>query len=291
MLLALLKTLRPKQWIKNVFVIAPLVFAQRMFDLPSVLLTAAAFGLFSLVAGCVYVVNDLVDVEKDRAHPQKCNRPIPSGRLPTSVAKAFVGVAVPLAVGLAALVSLPLAAVLAGYFALNLAYSLKLKNVAYLDVLSIAAGFVLRVVGGAFAIAVAPSAWLIGCTASLAMMLGFGKRAHELASQGMEGKTRDALSNYSLEHLSWILNTLSLITISIYVLYTQSEHARATFGALPLVYTIPFPIVGIVRFHYLVTNRPDAESPTEEMLRDPLFIANVVGWVIAILAVVNGVVL
>lgn len=280
--------MRPKQWVKNVFVAAPLVFAQKVTDLAAALDCLAAVALFCLVSGCVYVLNDLVDVEKDRAHPKKKLRPIPSGDLPVNVARAFVWIMVPLALGAAVLVTPWLSAALGAYFVLNLAYSFKLKNVAYLDVLSITAGFLLRVWGGSVAIDVAPSPWLLGCTASLAMFLGFGKRAHELLTEGSGGKTRSSLQAYNATALEWIMHTLGSVTVTIYVLYTQSAHVHAAFGDAPLIYTVPFPMIGILRFNYLVTNRPESESPTEEMLRDPLFLVNAGLWVAAVVSIIYG---
>ncbi len=273
MFLGLIKTLRPKQWIKNAFVGVPLVFGQKLFELDALWRVAAAFALFCLISGCVYVINDIVDVEKDRAHPKKKDRPIASGKLPPTSARNFTIVAVPLALAAAFMLSPWYAATLAGYFGLNIAYCFYTKNLPYLDVLSIAAGFVLRVLAGALVIDLPPSPWLLGCTALLAMFLGFGKRAHELSAQAAQGeaKTRSVLSHYSKDALRWILHTLALLTALVYALYTQSEHVQQAFGDAPLIYTLPFAIGGILRFIHLVTARPDAESPTEEMLKDPIF--------------------
>lgn len=283
-LLALIKTLRPRQWVKNLFVAAPLFFAQRLLDPESLLRTAAAVALFSLISGCVYVLNDLVDVEADRAHPQKRLRPIAAGRLPVPVARTFLAIAVPGCVGLAALLSLPYAAILTTYFVLNVAYSLRLKQVAYLDVLSIAVFFILRVLAGAFAIGVDASPWLLGCTFLLALFLGFGKRAHEL-SFAVDASSRAVLASYSAAGLRWILHGLALCVAVVYVLYTRSPHTIATFGTDALMWTVPFPVIGILRFIYLATNRHDAESPTEEMLKDGLFMANFAAWIAVTFAV------
>lgn len=284
MLLGLLKTLRPKQWIKNAFVGVPLVFGQKLTDLDSLWRVAAAFALFCLISGCVYVINDIVDVDKDRAHPKKKSRPIASGKLPPAAARSFTIVAVPLALGLAILLSPWYAATLAGYFGLNILYCFKTKNIPYIDVLSIAAGFVLRVLAGALVISLSPSPWLLACTALLAMFLGFGKRAHEFTQSGEQ--TRAVLKDYSGEALQWILHILALATALVYGLYTQSQHVAETFANAPLIWTLPFPIIGILRFIHLVTARPDAESPTEEMLRDWVFVGNFVAWLL-----VTGVVL
>jgi 4-hydroxybenzoate polyprenyltransferase len=279
--LALLKTLRPHQWFKNLFVAAPLFFALRLFDPSSVLRTLAAVALFSLISGCVYVLNDLVDVEQDRRHPQKQHRPIAAGVLPTKAARNFLIVAVPGCLAAAVALAPAFAAVLATYFVLNIAYSFKVKKIAYLDVLSIAIFFILRVLAGVFAIDVEASPWLLVCTFLLAMFLGFGKRAHELAGSDEAQTQRAVLANYDLPRLRWILYGLALMTTVVYVLYTRSDITIETFGTDALVYTVPFPIVGILRFMYLTTTRHEAESPTEEMLRDPLFMVNLGLYVIA----------
>lgn len=279
MILALIKTLRPQQWVKNLFVAAPLFFALRLLDPDSVLRTAAAVALFSLISGCVYVLNDLVDVEQDRRHPQKRHRPIAAGTLPFGVARSFLLGTVPLCLAAAVWLSPAYAGVLATYFVLNLAYSFRLKKIAYLDVLCIAVFFILRVLAGAFAIDVPASPWLLACTFSLAMFLGFGKRAHELSGSDQAEQQRAALASYSLAGLRWSLHTLAVLVVVVYVLYTRSEQTITTFGTDSLVYTVPFPVFGILRFVHLATSRHEAESPTEEMLRDPLFVLNLVLYV------------
>ena len=288
MLLALLKTLRPRQWIKNLFVAVPLMFGQRLDDPASLLITAGAVALFCLISGCVYVLNDLVDVEKDRAHPKKCHRPIASGKLPEKVARRFVVVTVPLLLGLGYYLQPAYAAALAGYFALNLAYSFRLKQIAYVDVLSIAAGFILRVLAGAFALQVPASLWLLACTGLLAMFLGFGKRAHELAAGEHTTRQRSALAGYQLRTLRVILYVLAVVTLGVYSAYTLSDHVVQLFGSNRLVYTVGFGAVGVLRFIYLATTRHDAESPTEEMLKDPLFMINFLAWLALLAAILYG---
>lgn len=281
MLLALLRTLRPRQWVKNSFVAVPLFFALKLSDPDSVLRTLAAVALFSLISGCVYVLNDLTDVEADRKHPKKRLRPIASGDLPVRVAKGFLLVAVPVCVGLASLLGLGYVGALAGYFVLNVGYSLRLKNIAYVDVLLIATFFILRVTAGSFAIELEPSPWLLVNTFLLALFLGFGKRAHELMVAEDAVAQRKALAAYRIGGLRWILHGLAVVVVVVYVLYTRADSTVAAFGTDALVYTVPFPVVGILRFIFLSTTRGDAESPTDAMLRDPLFMATVVAWVVA----------
>jgi decaprenyl-phosphate phosphoribosyltransferase len=280
-ILALIKTLRPRQWVKNSFVAAPLFFSLRLLDGQSVVRTVAAVALFSLISGCVYVLNDLVDVEADREHPKKRERPIASGELPVGVARTFLVVTVPVAVGLSLLLQPMFCAVLGAYFVLNVAYSFRLKHVAYLDVLLIALFFILRVLAGAYAIEVPASPWVIGCTFLLALFLGFGKRAHEMATSSDAGKQRAALEGYHFESLRWILYVLAAAVIVTYALYCRSPHTVQQFGTNALVYIVPVPAVAIFRFITLATTRKDAESPTDAMLKDPVFMAAIVLYVVA----------
>lgn len=285
MILALVRTLRPRQWVKNTFVAIPLVFSLRLLDGDSVLRTAAAVLLFSLVSGCVYVLNDLVDVEADREHPKKRLRPIASGALPVAAARTFLGVAVPVVIGLSLALQPWFCAVLTTYFVLNVAYSFRLKHVAYLDVLLIALFFILRVLAGAFAIDVPASPWLLGCTFLLALFLGFGKRAHELATAVDAGKQRAALEGYHFESLRWILYVLAIAVVVTYAAYTLSPQTVHAFGTDRLVWTVPLPLVAILRFIRLATTHKDAESPTDAMLRDPIFMAAILLYVGATAAV------
>lgn len=288
MLLALLQTLRPRQWIKNLFVAVPLMYGQRLTDPTSLLITAGAVALFCLVSGSVYILNDLVDIERDRAHPKKQHRPIPSGRLPEVVARRFAVICVPTCLALGYFLEPLYAAALGGYFALNLAYSFKLKHIAYVDVLSIAAGFILRVLAGALALEIPASPWLLGATGLLSMFLGFGKRAHELADGDEAHRRRAALAAYDPTTLRIILYLLGVATVAVYVAYTLSDHVLQTFGTNKLAFTSVFGVVGIVRFIVLATTRRDAESPTEEMLRDPLFMTNFLVWIALTAAILYG---
>ncbi|MDZ4694069.1 MAG: decaprenyl-phosphate phosphoribosyltransferase [Deltaproteobacteria bacterium] len=283
---AVLRTARPHQWIKNLFVAAPLVFAQRVGDEGALWRCIAAVACFCILSSSVYFLNDIVDVEKDRAHPTKRRRPIASGALPMATARALVaGFSVSALMG-AVLVSPWFATVATAYFVLNIAYSLRLKNIAFVDVVCIAAGFLLRVLGGAHAIAVPPSLWLLVCTLLLASMLGFGKRAHELRVAGDRGLTREVLERYQMSTLRPLLVVLAILTVAAYSSYTQSAHALEFFGTRALAFTIPFVVIGIARFLSMVLNQKDAESPTDSMLRDKLFLANLFVYGAAILIII-----
>lgn len=290
MLLALLQSLRPRQWIKNLFVGIPLMYSLRLTDPTSLLITAGAILLFCLLSGCVYILNDLVDIEKDRAHPKKKHRAIPSGRLSEPVARRFAVICVPVCFALGYWLQPWYAAVLGGYFVLNVAYSFKLKQIAYLDVMCIAAGFILRVLAGALALAIPASPWLLACTGLLAMFLGFGKRAHELSAVGDPHKQRAALAAYDLTTLRVLMYVIGLANVALYVAYTLSEHVLQLFGTNKLAWTSVLAVVGIFRFIYLATTRHEAESPTEEMLKDPLFMLNALALIAVTAAILYGVI-
>jgi 4-hydroxybenzoate polyprenyltransferase len=272
---------------KNLFIIAPLLFSKHLLNIHSVLIAGVAFLLFSLLSGSVYLINDIFDLEKDRNHPKKCLRPIPSGRLPLSIARMAAAVLIILSLGASMLLGLSFFALCAGYLILNLAYSLALKHIPFVDVLSIAGGFLLRVAAGAAAISVPPSLWLLVCTFTLAAFLGFGKRTHELAAAGERAiEQRVVLSRYNLTHLKVILWILALCTCVAYVLYTIAPHTRQFFGTNYLFYTSPFAAFGIIRFLRLVSNQATADSPTDEMLKDLPFMLNLAFWAILILLII-----
>ncbi|UJR86263.1 UbiA prenyltransferase family protein [Sandaracinus amylolyticus] len=290
MLIGLLRTMRPHQWVKNLVVLAPLVFARELFDVPALLRALAGFALFCVLAGAVYVLNDLVDVEADREHPKKRHRPIASGRVSESQAKGALVVLATIAVaGGLALGGAFLAAAL-GYLALNLAYSFKLKKIAYLDVLCIAGGFELRVLGGSFAAQVPPSWYLLIVMFLAATFLGLGKRAHELAAMeehagGKASKTRAALGSYDLRVLMPMLYVMGVATLVTYVVYTLDPDTIAAFGTRWLVVSVVFTTIGVGRFLYLVRRKADADSPTDAMLKDPPFLASVGAWALCVLLV------
>jgi decaprenyl-phosphate phosphoribosyltransferase len=278
------KSMRPHQWVKNLFVAAPLVFARLLGDRHAALRTAAAFGIFCLLSSAVYLINDLVDIDKDRAHPVKSRRPIASGALSPDAARALAAL-----LGLFGLLGATqlgpgpaFAATAAAYLILNLAYSLWLKKIAFVDVACLSAGFLLRVLGGAFAIPVPASRWLLVCTLLLSALLGFGKRAHELRVSGESGRAqRDVLGRYHLPTLRRLMGVLGVLTTVTYLVYTRSMHAREVFN-VELIWTVPFVAFGIFRFNWIVGRKADAESPTDSMLRDPLFVANLVAYGVAV---------
>lgn len=287
MLRGFLRTLRPHQWVKNLFVLAPLFFSKSFMEPGLAALGVGAALLFSLTSGTVYLINDIFDIEKDRRHPTKRHRPIPSGALPVRVAAACalgLGGVTQLA---AWLIDWRLGLVTLSYLVMNLAYSTALKHYAFIDVTIIAAGFVLRVLAGAFAIDVFISEWLITCTFLLALYLGMGKRLHELRlmEQGRVDRSRPVLERYRVEHLDFGVLFVSGLTIAAYTIYTltaalpdqplRSQHTPFASPYLPA--TIPFAVFGITRFYQLL-NSESLDSPTELILKDIPFIANLGFW-------------
>lgn len=281
----LIRTIRPHQWIKNIFVLAPIVFATKLFD-PEMLTNATvAFFSFCLLAGAVYTINDLADVAADRLHPVKCRRPIASGQVRESIATAFAGALVVVSLVAGYVVSPWFALTAAGYFALNIAYTVRLKKIAYLDVACIALGFVLRVLGGGFATRIEVSWYLFACTALLALFLGFGKRRHELttaSSRSRSGKQRKALESYTKKGLDFALVLTAVATVSVYLIYTLDPRTLEFFRAGTLWPTTGFVVLGVWRFLHIVRSRPRAESPTQEMLSDGPMVAIVLFWIVVV---------
>jgi 4-hydroxybenzoate polyprenyltransferase len=295
---ALVKTLRPHQWIKNVFVLAPIVFGKDVFLHtpvgPALNLTItgqaiSAFGVFCLLAGAVYTINDLVDVEADRIHPIKRSRPIASGRVSEGAARAMAVGLVLASLALSYWLTPWLALVAAVYFVENLAYSFKLKKVAFLDVGLIAFGFVLRVLAGGFATNIHVSLYMLACTALLALFLGFGKRRHELALENA-GKQRAALEAYTSGSLTVALAITGSATLLTYIAYSLDPATRAAFKSDYLWLTAPFVAFAIFRFLLIVSGRAGkglrAESPTQEMLTDVPLVLSVVIWAVVVVAIV-----
>lgn len=282
---ALLKTMRPRQWTKNIFVFAALVFDKQLFIPSSFLRTLAGFFIFCLISSSVYIFNDLVDVEADRQHPEKRHRPIPSGKLSMGVAwVAAILLAVVSLVG-AYLLSAAFALVIAAYFLLNLAYSKWLKHVLILDVLILAAGFVLRVDAGVRLIQVERfSPWLYVVMTLLALYLGFGKRRAELALLSDDAANhRPVLEGYTIPLLDQYIMIVTGMTIVGYSLYTFSAPNVPANHSMML--TIPFVVYAIFRYLYLIEVEHSGGAPEEILLSDRPFQISMLLWAAAVLAV------
>jgi 4-hydroxybenzoate polyprenyltransferase len=281
-------SLRPRQWSKNLFVFAGLIFSQSLFT-PLVWPALGAFLIFCALSGAIYVFNDLVDVEKDRVHPTKRNRPIASGALAAPTAAVLGGVLLVGSLVAAFRLSVPFGLVAAAYAILLTAYSLWLKHLVILDVLTVAAGFVLRAVAGAAAIAVEISGWLVICTILVALFLALGKRRHEYRTlRGEAAAHRPILAEYSESFLDQMVAVVTASTVTAYALYTMSPETVAKFHTRLLPVTLPFVLYGIFRYLYLLYRRELGGNPSDLLLNDRALLVNTVLWMLALLVIIYG---
>jgi len=281
MIIHLFKLIRPKQWIKNFFVFAPLLFSRHIFQLEYLIPSVAAFIIFSLASSAVYIINDIMDVESDRAHPKKKYRPIASGEVSVKQAMIFLVLLVIIIIGGLFFQRTIFAFVIVLYLITNLLYSLKIKSIVLLDVFFISFGFMLRVLGGAAAIGVTVSSWMILTTIFISLFLAISKRRSELSqivNKENIDKQRKVLKEYSVEFADEINTIAAAGTIISYALYTVSERTVATFGTEKLIYTTPFVIYGIFRYMYLMHQKNLGESPTSIVTKDIPIILDVLAW-------------
>lgn len=274
-----MRSLRPHQWAKNLFVLAPLVFAHGLVSPLLVGRGLAAFAAFCAASSAVYLLNDLRDRERDRHHPLKRHRPIAAGTVPAGAAVATAGVLLAIAAGAAASLGAAFALVLAGYLTLNLFYTLGLKDVVILDVLLISIGFVLRVLGGGAAVGVEVSRWLLLCTIFLALFLAFSKRRHEIELlDERAADQRHVLNQYSPAFLDQMINVVTASAVVSYAMYSIAPETTEKYDTQDLIWTIPMVLFGIFRYLFLVYQRPERKNPTEALLSDVPFVLNLLLW-------------
>ena len=279
-LVEILKSLRPYQWTKNLFVFAPLIFSQNIFNAPYLFKTILAVTIFCLLSGAVYIWNDLRDIEDDKLHPVKSQRPLASGRLgKTSAVVAFVFFSL-VGLGCAFLLNSTFFILVLVYLLLQILYSAWLKHVVILDVLLIAAGFLLRVSAGGVVIKVDVSEWLLICTFLLALFIALSKRRHELVLLEENASShRPILQEYSPYLLDQMISVVTASTVVAYCLYTISDETVAKFGSSRLVYTVPFVLYGIFRYLYLIHKKGEGGSPESLILKDKPFLAGILLWI------------
>jgi 4-hydroxybenzoate polyprenyltransferase len=285
---ALVRALRPHQWTKNLFVFAALAFSKHLFEAEPFLRASAAFALFCGLSGVVYLVNDVADVDRDRRHPLKRERPIASGALSiTQAIAAAIALGIGCLAGASALGGAFLACAVA-YLLLNLLYSLRLKRVVILDVIALSLGFVLRPVSGGVAIGVQISDWLLVCTVLLALFLALAKRRHELTSltESHAAGHRETLSEYSPYLLDQMIAVVTASCVTAYAFYTMAPETIAKFQTSRLAWTIPFVLYGIFRYLYLVHRRELGGNPTDILLTDRPLLVNVALWAAAVVLIV-----
>lgn len=288
-------SLRPKQWIKNLLVFAALLFSEKglIFSWEAWVYAIVGFMTFCGLSGCVYILNDLIDLSKDRLHPVKSLRPLPSGQLSVKDAKASLLLILIICLFVAWKISGLFFGVALGYFMLNLAYSFKLKKVVILDVMCIALGFVLRAIAGVGTLkTLSPeiyiSHWLILATFMLAMFLGLTKRRQEIINHEENAvKQRCVLADYSPEYIDQMTSILATVAIITYTFYTVSSDTIAKFGTTNLVYTVPIVLYGILRYLYLIHQENEGENPTDLIINDKPLLACGITWVIAAVTIVH----
>ncbi|MEW9093878.1 MAG: decaprenyl-phosphate phosphoribosyltransferase [Clostridiaceae bacterium] len=278
---SLISLMRPKQWIKNSFVFAALIFSGSFIKIDLLLITIKTFMLFCLISSTVYIINDLVDIEKDRLHPQKKYRPLASGEI-SKMTAIILAIILLISVICLSYDNLSLLSILIGYLVLNIFYSFKLKNVVIIDVMSITLGFVLRVEAGSVSTQIPISPWLLLCTILLSLFLALNKRKSEIITlKNGSSSHRKILEEYSIELID---NMLTIVTPSIliaYCLYTFNSVQRQS-----MMFTIPFVLYGIFRYQYLMITKNLGGKPEDVFTKDIPFLINILLWIISVLTII-----
>jgi len=276
-----IKTMRPVQWTKNLIIFAGLIFSEKLFVSGYLLKALSVFTVFCLLTGSVYIINDLADMERDRVHPEKKNRPLAAGMLSTGFGAVSACIMAVTAISGAFLINTELGFLAVNYFALTLGYSLFLKNIALIDVLIIAAGFIIRVAAGAVAISVSISPWLLVCTFLLALFLALAKRRHELLYDNVSRLCRQSLYQYRPWMLDGLIHAAALAAVIGYSLYTVSQNHSVYFMG-----TVPLVAFGIFRYRYLIYHRRLGGSPETALLGDRPLYLTVLCWVLSSLIII-----
>jgi 4-hydroxybenzoate polyprenyltransferase len=274
-----LASTRPQEWVKNTFVFAPIFFSQNLLNPELLAKSFTAFVYFCLATAGMYLINDICDRNRDKKHPQKSSRPIASGALSAGVALVAAIFLLGTAIIGAFLLNLPFGLVTLSYVALNLAYSNWLKHVVILDVFSIAAGFVLRVVAGAVVVDVVMSHWLLICTTLLALFLGFGKRRSELVNLAEDATLhRGVLAEYNPLFLDMMIGIVTSVTVVAYIFYTISDETIHRLHTERLLFTVPFVLYGIFRFLYQIYHKKEGGDPSRTLVTDGPLLVNIILW-------------
>jgi 4-hydroxybenzoate polyprenyltransferase len=279
----IIKLIRVRQWIKNFFCFAPILFAGQLLNKELFLINLLAFFAFCGISSCVYIINDIIDIEADRVHKKKRFRPIASGEISIKQAVIILVIIFVITALVSSLINFYFILTVAVYFIINFFYSLKLKHIVLLDVFFISFGFMLRVIGGAAAIQVSLSSWMILTTIFISLFLAISKRRAELSQIELDNldKQRKVLNDYGIIFTDQMNTIAATGTIICYALYTVSEKAVSTFHTENLIYTTPFVIYGIFRYLYLIHKRNLGESPTQIATKDIPILLTTVFWFIA----------
>ena len=288
-ILLYLVMLRPYQWVKNLLVFSGLIFSTSLFKSEVIGASLASFGIFCLASSGIYILNDLRDIESDKQHPVKKNRPIASGKVSKISAIVIMGLLLPSSLLFSYLLDKSLFLIIIVYIGLNIAYSFGLKNIVILDALIVASGFLLRAFAGCVVIHVDVTPWLFICTLSLALILSFGKRRNEMNILNTEaGAHRETLQFYSIHLLDIILTICSATAIGTYSLYTMAVETVSRFGSQKLIMTTPFVMYGVFRYLFLIYSENKGGDPTKLLVRDIPMIINGILWMICVGYIIYG---
>lgn len=280
-------SLRPAQWIKNLFIFLPLIFGGRLFDFSIALKTTVSFFIFSIAASTVYLINDIIDLKNDKLHPVKRLRPLASGKITVFQAKFTATVIGSISIAFSFVVSPYFGLIIIVYLLFNIFYTKFLKNAVIVDVLCIGFFFLLRIVAGSIAAEVKLSHWIIFCTALLALFLGFNKRRYELKLLKKRAHYhRSVLARYNLYFIDQMISVTTTSIAIVYILYTVDANTVKNFGTDHLIYSIPFVYYGIFRYLYLVHKRGKGGDPTHILLSDTKLQLNLLLWIIVCVAVI-----
>jgi 4-hydroxybenzoate polyprenyltransferase len=287
----LFKSLRPTQWIKQGFILLPLLFAQKVFHYPSLLRSLEAIAIFCLLTGAIYLINDLVDVEADRRHPVKKYRPLAAGLISPRLVKMAAGLLLLWSLISGALVGQGFFLVLVTYLTIQLLYNYRLKDIVILDIFSVSAGFFLRVIAGAVAIQVIVSHWLIICSILLSMFLALAKRRQEIEFLGERdaGNHRIIFSQYSEYLLDQMIGVITASTLLSYMLYCISPETIEKFHTDHMIYTFPFVLYGIFRYLYLIHQKNQGGAPEKVLVSDLPLLLSVILWGLFCMLIIYGV--
>jgi len=290
MLFNYIHLLRPKHWIKNLFVFAALIFSLNLFNIVKSINSLKSFFAFCLASSFVYIINDIIDIEQDKKHQKKRYRPIASGKIPIKNAITISIICLIISMTLAYFINLNTLIIITVYIFVNIFYSIKIKNVVILDVMFIALGFILRMIAGATAIEVSFSNWILLTTFCISLFLGFGKRRGEILLENNNTQnTRFVLKLYSIKFLDYIIMSSVTLTIISYALYTIDSEVIKRLGTDKLIYTVPLVIYGIFRYLYVIYKSDSNEDPTEVVLKDKSIISAVLLWILLVIGLIYGV--
>lgn len=289
-LLPVIRIVRPRQWVKNFFVFIPLFFGGQMSNTALLLDALTTFIAFSLAASSIYCLNDIVDVEADRQHPVKCHRPIASGQVSVSAAYALMAIMLILSMTVCPMLkgrSMAVGAVVLGYWIMNIAYCVWLKNFAIIDVCLIAFGFVLRILAGGLATGIEPSNWLVLMTFLLTLFLSFAKRRDDVLRMEATGKPpRKNTIRYNLTFINQAITISASITLVCYIMYTVSPEVTARFNSHYIYLTTIFVLVGLLRYIQIAVVDKQSGDPTKIILRDRITQLVVLAWMVSFLFII-----